>query len=116
MVGAVGIGLKAALKMRKLLIPLNEKNAKNTPFAQVRYTPGTRGIGEICLWRLTGFGRVADDCILSPIAIRNAGNFDGNVFQTLTDEKAFNRPFRPLLLWGRADDHLVNTKSQTVAI
>lgn len=31
------------LKTRKLLIPLNEKNAKNTGFAQVRYTSGTRG-------------------------------------------------------------------------
>jgi hypothetical protein len=42
MVGAVGIELKAMLKARKLLIPLNAKNAKNTGFAQVRYTPGTR--------------------------------------------------------------------------
>ena len=41
-VGAVGIELKATLKTRKLLILLNEKNAKNTEFAQVRYTPGTR--------------------------------------------------------------------------
>jgi hypothetical protein len=42
MVGAVGIELRAMLKARKLLIPLNAKNAKNTGFAQVRYTPGTR--------------------------------------------------------------------------
>jgi hypothetical protein len=42
LVGAVGIELKAMLKMRKLLILLNEKNAKNTGFAQVRYTAGTR--------------------------------------------------------------------------
>ncbi|MGC1910958.1 MAG: hypothetical protein WA660_03900, partial [Candidatus Acidiferrales bacterium] len=42
MVGAVGIELKATLKIRKLLVPLNEKNAKNTGFAQVRYTLGTR--------------------------------------------------------------------------
>jgi hypothetical protein len=42
MVGAVGIELKATLKTRKLLILLNEKNAKNTRFAQPRYTPGTR--------------------------------------------------------------------------
>ncbi len=42
MVGAVGIELKATLKTRKLLIPLNEKNTKNTEFTQVRYTPGTR--------------------------------------------------------------------------
>ena len=42
LVGAVGIELKATLKTRKLLIPLNEKNAKNTEFAQVRYTAGTR--------------------------------------------------------------------------
>jgi hypothetical protein len=41
MVGAVGIELKAALKTRKLLILLNEKNAKNTGIAQLRYTPGT---------------------------------------------------------------------------
>jgi hypothetical protein len=42
MVGAVGIELKATLKTRKLLILLNEKNGKNTGFAQVRYTAGTR--------------------------------------------------------------------------
>jgi hypothetical protein len=42
LVGAVGIELKTTLKTRKLLILLNEKNAKNTEFAQVRYTPGTR--------------------------------------------------------------------------
>jgi hypothetical protein len=41
LVGAVGIELKAALKTRKLLILLNEKNAKNTGIAQLRYTPGT---------------------------------------------------------------------------
>ena len=40
--GAVGIELKATLKARKLLIPLNAKNAKNSEFAQVRYTAGTR--------------------------------------------------------------------------
>ena len=34
---AVGVELKATLKTRKLLILLNEKNAKNTGFAQVRY-------------------------------------------------------------------------------
>jgi hypothetical protein len=32
-VGAVGIELKATLKARKLLIPLNAKNAKNFRFA-----------------------------------------------------------------------------------
>jgi hypothetical protein len=37
-----GIELKTTLKARKLLILLNAKNAKNTGFAQVRYTPGTR--------------------------------------------------------------------------
>ncbi len=42
MVGAVGIELRATLKTLKLLILLNEKNAKNIGFAQVRYTPGTR--------------------------------------------------------------------------
>jgi hypothetical protein len=42
LVGAVEIGLKVTLKTRKLLILLNEKNAKNTGFAQVRYAPGTR--------------------------------------------------------------------------
>ena len=41
-VGAVGIELKAVLKMRKLLIPLNGKNGKNSEFAQVRYMAGTR--------------------------------------------------------------------------
>ena len=42
MVGAVGIELKATLKTRKLLILLNEKNAKNGEYARVRYTAGTR--------------------------------------------------------------------------
>jgi len=42
MVGAVGIELKATLKARKLLILLNEKNVKNTGFAQLRYARGTR--------------------------------------------------------------------------
>ena len=41
MVGAVGIELKPMLKTRKLLIPLNEKNAKNTGFAQPRYATRT---------------------------------------------------------------------------
>src|SRR5690348_6734562 len=44
LVGAVGIGLKAMLKIRKLLILLNAKNAKNTGFAQPRYTAGTRAM------------------------------------------------------------------------
>src|SRR6266851_4339465 len=39
---AVGTELRATLKIRKLLIPLNAKNAKNTEFAQVRYTAGTQ--------------------------------------------------------------------------
>ena len=38
LVGAVGIELKATLRTRKLLIPLNAKNAKNIIFAEVRYT------------------------------------------------------------------------------
>ena len=38
----MGIELKATLKARKLLIPLNEKNGKNAAFAQLRYVPGTR--------------------------------------------------------------------------
>src|SRR5258707_6767571 len=42
LVWAVGIELKATLEAHKLLIPLNEKNAKKTGFAQVRYTAGTR--------------------------------------------------------------------------
>jgi len=42
LVGAVGIELKAALKIRKLFIPLDSKNAKNSEFAQLRYTAGTR--------------------------------------------------------------------------
>ncbi len=37
-----GSRAKATLKIRKLLISLNAKNAKNTEFAQVRYTAGTR--------------------------------------------------------------------------
>ncbi len=47
LVGAVGIELKAMLKTRKLLIPLNEKNDKNTEFTQVRYTPGTRSVNSL---------------------------------------------------------------------
>lgn len=47
LVGAVGIGLKATLKIRKLLILLNAKNAKNIGFAQPRYTPGTRTLLEV---------------------------------------------------------------------
>jgi hypothetical protein len=42
LVGAVGIELKTTLKARKLLIPVNAKNDKNTEFAQARYTAGTR--------------------------------------------------------------------------
>jgi hypothetical protein len=38
----VGIGLRATLKIRKLLVLLNEKKAKNREFAAVRYTAGTR--------------------------------------------------------------------------
>jgi hypothetical protein len=42
LVGAVGIELKAMLKTRKLLILVNDKNSKNTRFAEMRYTLGTR--------------------------------------------------------------------------
>ena len=42
LVGAVGIELKATLKARKLLIPLNAKDVKNGEYARVRYTAGTR--------------------------------------------------------------------------
>ncbi len=38
----MGIELKATLKTRKLLILLNVKNAKNSEYAEVRYTAGTR--------------------------------------------------------------------------
>jgi hypothetical protein len=41
-VPGVGVGLKATLKIRKLLVLLNEKKAKNSEFALVRYTAGTR--------------------------------------------------------------------------
>ncbi len=44
LIGAVRIELKATLKRRKLLILLNGKNAKNTGFAQVRYTAGTPAV------------------------------------------------------------------------
>src|SRR5690348_4858970 len=47
LVGAVGIELKAALKILRLFIPLDDKNAKNTAFAQPRYTRGTCGYGRI---------------------------------------------------------------------
>lgn len=42
LVGAVGIGPKARLKARKLLISHNAKTAKTPRFAKARYTPGTR--------------------------------------------------------------------------
>jgi hypothetical protein len=42
LVRAVGIELKATLKARELLILLNVKNDKNSEFAQVRCTAGTR--------------------------------------------------------------------------
>ena len=53
LVGAVGIGLKTMLKTRKLLILLNEKNAKNTGFAQVRYAAGTRMV--VRAWQNAGY-------------------------------------------------------------
>jgi hypothetical protein len=46
MVGAVGIGLKAALQPRKLLIQLNASKAKKHQFAQPRYTAGTRTLKD----------------------------------------------------------------------
>ena len=57
---AIGIELRAVLNARKLLILLNEKNDKNTEYAQVRYTPGTRkfrridSVRLICLTGLSG--------------------------------------------------------------
>ena len=113
LVGAVGIELKAMLKMRKLLILLNGKNARSTRFAQVRYTAGTRGIDEICLWRLTGLVGGADGPRKSPVAIRNFRNFNRNVLQTPMHEETSHRNSRAPLVWRRADDHLMETKSQT---
>ncbi len=49
LVGAVGIELKATLKIRKLLIPLDSKNAKTRIFAQPRYTRGTQW-DQKCGW------------------------------------------------------------------
>ncbi len=46
LVGAVGIEPKALLTGRKLLIRLKAKNAKYTGIAQLRYTPGTRGLAK----------------------------------------------------------------------
>ena len=42
LVGAVGIGLKAALRLRKLLILRTDKMAKSREFAEAGYTAGTR--------------------------------------------------------------------------
>jgi hypothetical protein len=42
MVPGVGVGLKATQKIRKLLLLLNEKKAKNSEFSLAGYTPGTR--------------------------------------------------------------------------
>ncbi len=52
LVGAVGIELKATLKIRKLFIPLDGKNAKNSGFAQPRYTRGTRPSNTLLSSRL----------------------------------------------------------------
>jgi len=61
MVGAVEIELKAALKTRKLLIPLNEKNGKNTEFTQVRYAAGTRNdVDEFLYLKLSGRIRTSE--------------------------------------------------------
>jgi hypothetical protein len=46
MEGAAGIGLKAALKARKLLISHNAKAAQTPRFAKARYTPGTPNLAE----------------------------------------------------------------------
>jgi hypothetical protein len=42
MVPGVGVGLKTTLKIRKLLLLLNEKKAKNSEFAPAGYTAGAR--------------------------------------------------------------------------
>src|SRR2546430_167725 len=61
LVGAVGIELKATLKARKLLIPLNEKNGKNTEFTQVRYTAGTwNDVDEFLYLKLSGRIRTSE--------------------------------------------------------
>jgi hypothetical protein len=49
MVDLVGIGLKATLKIRKLLILLDGKSAENAGFAQPRYTRGTRTLAGFFL-------------------------------------------------------------------
>lgn len=50
LVGAVGIEPKAALKTCKFLALLDDKNAKNTRFAEVRYIPRTRNDRK--LWKI----------------------------------------------------------------
>jgi len=46
LVEAVGIGLKARLKLRKLLILRTGKMAKTAEIAEATYTPGTRDESE----------------------------------------------------------------------
>jgi len=46
MVGAVGIELLVALKTRKLVILCRDKMAKNTKYAEPRYTAGTRPVED----------------------------------------------------------------------
>jgi hypothetical protein len=93
LVGAVGIELKAMLKARKLLISLNGKNAKNTGFAQVRYTPGTRRLQTRKVCGL--FGSEGTDFLTAPFAesdakggkrIRVRGEFQSGVLAVHADD------------------------------
>jgi hypothetical protein len=68
--GTLGIELKATLKTRKLLILLNAKNAKNSEFAQVRYTAGTRTRQRRKVGR-TGVQASKDDSTKGSLRIEN---------------------------------------------
>ena len=65
MVGAVGIELKATLKIRKLFILLNGQDAKNSGFAQPRYTQSTRRLQNE---RSLGFQLTMKKEVWSPVS------------------------------------------------
>ena len=73
----------------KLLIPLNEKNAKNTGFAQVRYTAGTRSHREKLIGYLHGtFSPATGIPLLKP---RNVAHCLGPSLGVQSDRKGRRR-------------------------
>lgn len=67
--GTVGTELKATLKAPNLLIPVKAENAKNSEFAQRRYTPGTRAAPDQAkLWTLRHRTSQLLECTIRRIA------------------------------------------------